>query len=187
MFDIENDIYDPELGVKVYLWGLLAVTEQGPSEPSLIVAGRGRDGDAQGWHDFLRAAQDIFRIYGEVPFVHYAVHEKTWVGKYIERYGDSDGNAARVLENLWDMQRAVTKSLVLPIYSYSLKHVETLTAFERSQEEYGGLWSLVTYDKYLNAGSPEEAESILQSILTYNREDLLASFATYEWLERLAG
>ena len=187
MFDIENDIYDAELGVKVYLWGLLVVTGQGPSEPSLIVAGRGRNGDEQGWQGFLRAAQDIFRIHGGIPFIHYAAHEKTWVGKYVERYGDSDGIAARVLENLWDMQRAVTKSLVLPIYSYSLKHVETLTEFERSQEEYGGLWSLVTYDKYLNAGYPEEAEVIMGTIKTYNREDLLASLATYEWLERMAG
>ena len=184
MFDIENDIYDAELGVKVYLWGLLVATERGPLEPSLIVAGQGREGDKQGWQDFLRASQDIFRIYGEIPFVHYAIHEKTWVGKYIERYGDSGDIGARVLDNLWDMQRAVTKSLVLPIYSYGLKHVETLTGFERTQEEYGGLWSLVTYDKYLNAASPGEAEHILQTILTYNSEDLLASLATYEWLEQ---
>lgn len=184
MFDIENDIYDAELGVKVYLWGLLVATERGPLEPSLIVAGQGQEGDKQGWQDFLRAAQDIFRIYGEIPFVHYAIHEKTWVGKYIERYGDSGDIGARVLENLWDMQKALTKSLVLPIYSYGLKHVETLTGFERTQEEYGGLWSLVTYDKYLHAASPGEAERILQTILTYNSEDLLASLATYEWLEQ---
>lgn len=187
MFDLENDIFDIDLGVKVYLWGLLVATEKGVAEPSLIVAGHGIEGDKKGWCDFLARARVIFETHGDVPFVHYSSHEKTWVQKYIDRYGDPDGIASRVLKNLWDMYKAITENLVLPIYSYSLKNVEALTDFRRSQEEYGGLWSIVTYDKYLNAGSPQEAEKIIGTILTYNREDLLASLATYEWLERLAG
>ena len=187
MFDIENDIYDSELGVKVYLWGLLVVTKEGAGEPILIVAEQWKAGDEKGWRTFLKVAKGVFEHYGDIPFIHYGVHEKTWVGKYIERYGDLEGIASRVMTNLWDMQKeAVTKSLVLPLYSYSLKHVEALTGFKRSQKEYGGLWSLVTYDKYLNATSPEEAERILGSILTYNREDLLASLASYQWLEGMS-
>ena len=53
MFDLENDVFDPDLGVKVYLWGCLLVKESGTPAAKLIVAGPGVEGDRQGWLDFL--------------------------------------------------------------------------------------------------------------------------------------
>ncbi len=184
MFDIENDVFDLDLGVKVYLWGCLLV-EDTPTSPQLIVAGEGIDGDKQGWHDFLSYVNDIFHCYGDIPFVHYSPHERTWIKNYIKRYGDVEDTANRLLDNLWDMYPAIEKNLFLPIPSYGLKFVEELVGFQRSQEEFGGLWSIITYDQYINAASKKEADTILKEILTYNSEDLLATLAVYQWLENI--
>lgn len=186
MFDIENDVFDPDLGVKVYLWGCLLAEDKASVKPNLIVAGPGVDGDRQGWFDFLSYVDKVFEQFGDIPFVHYSSHERTWVRKYIERYGDPNGTGERLLNNLWDMYSAIKNHLFLPVPSYGLKWVEKLVGFKRSQEEYGGLWSIITYDRYINAATQQEADAILNEILTYNTEDIKASLAIYEWLEELA-
>ena len=183
MFDIENDVFDIDLGVKVYLWGcLLAQNGQDP-KVDLIVADPGVTGDKKGWFDFLDYAEKQFYEFGDIPFVHYSHHEKTWVNKYIERYGDPNGIAARVLRNLWDLHPQIKNNFFLPTYSYGLKDVEGLANFSRSQDDYGGLWSIVMYDRYLNASDPVQAQALLDEILVYNTEDIQASLAVYEWIE----
>ncbi len=185
MFDIENDVFDPDLGVKVYLWGCLLAKSTGSPTPELIVAGPGVEGDEQGWIDFLDYVGRVFGQFGDIPFVHYSSHERTWIRKYIERYGDPNNTAKRLIDNLWDMYDAISKHLFLPTSSYGLKSIEQLVGFKRSQEEFGGLWSIITYDQYINAPTQKEANLILQKILTYNTEDIMASLAIYEWLEKL--
>ncbi|NMA55075.1 MAG: hypothetical protein GX952_03965 [Firmicutes bacterium] len=83
------------------------------------------------------------------------------------------------------MYDAISKHLFLPTPSYGLKWVEKLAGFQRSQEEFGGLWSIITYDRYINAPTKEQADKILDEILTYNQDDLIASLAVYEWLEKI--
>lgn len=187
MFDIENDVFDPELGVKVYLWGLLLSREGEVAKPKLVVAGPGVEGDRDGWLEFLKYSKEVFDTFGDIPFVHYSSHERTWVNKYMERYGDVGGTAERILKNLWDMREAIRDRLYLPVPAYGLKFIERTAGFKRTQQEYGGLWSIIKYDKYVNARLPEEASAILDEILAYNTEDLIASLKVYEWLESLSG
>lgn len=186
MFDIENDVFDPVFGVKVYLWGCLLATGIDQLETRLVLSPPGTDGDRNGWSEFLDYAGTVFESYGDIPFVHYSSHERTWVKRYIERYGDPDGIGQRILNNLWDIYAAITRSLVLPIPSYGLKCVERIAGFKRSQEEFGGLWSIIMYDRYLNAGSPQEARDIISEIMKYNEEDILASYKIYTWYEDIA-
>ncbi|KJS68185.1 MAG: hypothetical protein JL50_04510 [Peptococcaceae bacterium BICA1-7] len=184
ILDIENDVFDLELGVKVYLWGMLSVSYEGLQEPKSIIANSGVEGDRQGWFDFLGHASYLFNTLGEVPFIHYSNHERTWIGKYIERHGDLAGVGQKILDNLWDMYACISNSFFLPVHSYGLKNIEKCIGFKRSQEEYGGLWSIVCYDAYINAKTNEEAQGVLTKILTYNSEDLLATWEIYTWLEK---
>jgi len=57
---------------------------------------------------------------------------------YIERFGDRNGIAARVANNLLDLLPITQDSVVLPLPSYSLKVVEEHIGFKRIQKEYGG-------------------------------------------------
>ena len=55
---------------------------------------------------FLEMADRIFEAYGDIPFVHWATYEKTYLRRYVDRYGDVDGVAARVEANLLDLLRS---------------------------------------------------------------------------------
>jgi uncharacterized protein len=182
MFDLEG--LPPQLDDlgKIYLWGLQVYGQTpGPFIPSM--AGFGPNGDRGGWERFLENANRIFDEYGAIPFVHWHHYERVHLDAYVERYGDPRGIAARVRENLLDMLPIVQKSIVLPLPSYSLKAVEKYVGFNRTQDEYGGDWAMA---KYIEATETEDEgirREVMEQVLTYNKEDLEATWAVLVWLK----
>jgi predicted RecB family nuclease len=186
IFDVENNMpLFEELGlqVDVYLWGLLIVTAK-EMRQELIVASKGKKGDQKGWQLFLSTMSKLFDRYGDIPVVHFSSHEKTKVSNYINRYGDIHSTGQRVLNNLWDLYRAILNSVTLPVPSYGLKQIESFVGFTRTQEEYGGSWSIVRYNQYLEVSTKKEADEILNEIKVYNGEDLMATYEVYKWAEK---
>jgi len=185
IFDVENNMpafEELDLPVDVYLWGLMVVTSKKMNQ-QLVIAPKGKNGDRKGWQLFLGAMTEIFNKYGDIPIIHFSAHEKTKVSNYIANYGDTKSVGQRVLNNLWDLYRATLTSVVLPVPSYGLKQVEAFVGFKRSQEEYGGSWSIVRYNQYLEASTLIEANAILKEIKTYNGEDLMATYEVFKWVE----
>jgi predicted RecB family nuclease len=185
MFDLEGlpPQFD-ELG-KIYLWGIQVFGEQ-QSDYLGAVAGFGEEGDKQGWRDFLFNAKKIFDKYGDIPFVHWSHYERTQLDTYIKRYGDIEGIAERVRKNLLDLLPIVQKSIALPIPSYSLKVIEDYVGFKRTQDEYGGDWAIAKYIEATETGEQKERDAIVAEILTYNKEDLEATWAVLQWLKSKA-
>jgi len=181
MFDLEG--MPPHLNEidKIYLWGMQVFGDK-PSKFRAAVSGFGPDRDQQGWKAFLEAATGIFEEYGDVPFVHWASYEKTYISKYIKRYGDPDGIAGRVLANLCDLLPITKNCVVLPLPSYSLKVAEEYVGFKRTQDEYGGDWAMATFIEATETEDKAERDKLMGQILTYNEEDLAATWAVFEWL-----
>lgn len=181
MFDLEG--LPPHLDEleKIYLWGF-QVFGADPTEYIAATADFGTSGDKSGWDAFLSCAENIFDRYGDLPFVHWHHYERVRIDLYVERYGDPKEIAARVRENLLDLLPITQKSIVLPLPSYSLKVIEQYIGFERTQEEYGGDWSMA---KYIEATETEDKglrDEVMDQILLYNREDLEATWAVLQWL-----
>jgi predicted RecB family nuclease len=185
MFDLEGlPPYMDELD-KIYLWGM-KVYGLHPHPFMPAVAPIAPDGDRIGWERFLANCERLFSEYGDIPFVHWASYEKTKVRLYLERYGDRDGLALRVLENLVDLLPIAKASVVIPEPSYSLKCVEREACFQRTQTEYGGTWAMAKYIEAVEAADDTLRQEIMGEILTYNEEDLEATWAVYQWLEMLS-
>jgi predicted RecB family nuclease len=146
-----------------------------------VLATLGPEGDATGWHQFLEEASNLFQTYGDIPFVHCAVYEKTMLNKYVSRYSDPDGVAQRVLDNLVDLLPITQDTVVLPDPSYSLKVVELRAGFHRSMEEYGGSWSIARYIRAVETDDEAVYNEMMDDILKYNREDLEATWAVLTW------
>lgn len=183
MFDIEG--FPPHLDEleKIYLWGLQVYGQQQKSYmPALSTIGS--DGDRVGWEKFLATCQSIFDGYGDIPFVHWSTYEKTKIQLYIERYGDNSGIAQRILDNLFDLRPVTKDSIVLTEPSYSLKVVEKLAGFKRSQDEYGGTWAMAKYIEAVETEDPDVRDEIINDILKYNEEDLAAMWAVFQWLKK---
>jgi predicted RecB family nuclease len=181
MFDLEG--MPPHLDEleKIYLWGMQVFGNR-PSEFTGVTAGFGPDGDREGWERFLTAAAGVFAEYGDIPFVHWHHYERTHVKQYIDRYGDPDGTAARVLGNLLDLLPITKNAIALPLPSYSLKVVEGYVGFRRKQADYGGDWAMAQFILATETGDEAERDARMAEILKYNEEDLAAMWAVFEWL-----
>jgi len=151
-----------------------------------VTAGFGVDGDREGWEGFLTAAKKVFDEYGDVLFVHWHHYERVHIEQYVDRFGDRDGIAARVLANLLDLLPITKNAIALPLPSYSLKVVEEYVGFKRTQDEYGGSWAMAQFILATETEDEGERNQRMGEILTYNEEDLAATWAVFEWLRRTA-
>jgi predicted RecB family nuclease len=185
MFDLEG--LPPQLDEldKIYLWGFQVFGDD-PGEYVAATAGFGKDGDQQGWEEFLTKVKDVFDQYGDLPFVHWHHYERNYIKKYIDRYGDRDNVAARVLQNLLDLHPITKESIALPISSYSLKEVEKSVGFQRTQDEYGGEWAMAMYIEATETEDERKRSEVLEQIKTYNKEDLEATWAVLKWLKSMS-
>ncbi len=181
MFDLEGmPPYMDDLE-KIYLWG---VQVYGRNSGKFIGAtsGFGTDGDREGWYAFLEAANGIFAEHGDIPFIHWHHYERTHIEMYLKRFGDPSGVADRVLRNVLDLLPITKNSIVLPLPSYSLKVVEEYVGFTRTQDEYGGSWAMAKFILATETEDQAERNSLMAEILTYDEEDLAATWAVFEWL-----
>jgi predicted RecB family nuclease len=182
MFDLEG--MPPHLDEldRIYLWGMQVFGEK-PSEFKFALSCFGVDGDKECWLAFLANAKRIFETYGDIPFVHWAPYEQTYLRRYVQRFGDTKGIAARVEANLLDLLTVTRDSLVLPLPSFSLKVVEDYVGFERKEAEYGGAWAMATFIEATETSDEGKRKELLDKILAYNREDLEATWAVFQWLQ----
>ncbi len=182
MFDLEGVPRHLDTVEIIFLWGLQVY---GSDKGEFIAATSSfcEGGDREGWNEFLRQADAIFTEHGDIPFVHWASYEVGMLNLYLDRYGDIDGIAERVKDNLLDLFVVTRDSIALPVHSYSLKVIEKYIGFERSQEEYGGNWAMAKYIEALESEDERVRQDIMDEILLYNREDLEATWVVLEWLK----
>jgi predicted RecB family nuclease len=181
MFDLEG--MPPHLDEldKIYLWGAQVFGER-RGEFTVALSGFGADGDREGWISFLRNAKQIFETYGDIPWVHWAPYEETYLRRYAGRYGDPERIAARVEANLLDLLTVTRDSVLLPLPSLSLKVVEDYVGFQRKEAEYGGAWAMATFIEATETSDGGKRKELMDKIIAYNREDLEATWAVFQWL-----
>ncbi len=181
MFDLEG--MPPHLDEldKIYLWGAQVFGEN-PSEFKVALSGFGADGDREGWIGFLSNAKQLFETYGDIPWVHWAPYEETYLRRYVARFGDLEGIASRVAGNLLDLLTVTRESVVLPLPSLSLKVVEDYVGFVRKEAEYGGAWAMATFIEATETSDEGKRKELMDKIVAYNREDLEATWAVFQWL-----
>jgi len=181
MFDLEG--LPPQLDEleKVYLWGLQVYGDR-PKQYLGVAAGIGSEGDRVAWGAFRAAARQILSDYGDIPFVHWHHYERTKLDLYVDRFGDPDGTASRVRQNLLDLLPITQSSIVLPLSSYSLKVVEQYVGFRRTQDEHGGQWAMAKYIEAVETEDPDTRAKLMEEIFKYNEEDLAATWEVLKWL-----
>ena len=180
-FDLEGVPIPASPEEIIYLWGI-QVFGANPGPYQGITSDFEEGGDRRGWMRFLEAMDRIFQVHSDIPLVVYSPYESTHVRLYINRYGDWNGVGERVMRNLWDMLPAIKNAVALPLCSYSLKQVELHVGFERTQEEFGGSWSIAQYFRAMQSYDPAVRQAIMGEILTYNAEDLQATIQVFDWL-----
>ncbi len=171
-FDIESD---PPNDMD-YLYGFYVRTE-GKSYYKPFVAKRLED-EKLIWQSFL---EWIAGFDPDFQVIHYASYEKTRLAVMEKRYG---GSPALDLfrERMVDLKEIVTSSLVIPQYFYGLKFVAKFLGHHWRGEVQGGGQSVDVFEEYISTGN----EKLLNEILIYNEDDVLATAFVTDWCRQYA-
>ena len=186
-FDIEDNPLTPTRERHVYLWGLL--TSPYSNDDFDYVWTDEESQDYQGWLSFLEKIESYRAQHSSLVLAHYSNHERSTIRKYAERYAMKDhATVLWLLGNdspLFDMQKPVANNLVLPLQGYGLKDIckhKDLVNFQWQDEDSGSQWSVVQFNRFLDASDPHERLTLKNEILGYNRDDVIATRRLEEWL-----
>lgn len=132
------------------------------------------------WSDFL----DWLRyLPSECKVYHYAHYEKTALKKLAEKHKNSD-ELHRFQDQLIDLKKCVDKSVIFPLYFYSIKDIakSSFVNFKWRHAKAGGGQSIFWYEQWLET----KDRQTLQDIIDYNEDDVRATEFLHLWLNRVA-
>ena len=154
-FDIEDNPLTFTSDKHVYLWGFLVpdFSANSVQENFEYVWTDTEEEDRDGWLQFLEKIETYRKSHSELILAHYSNHERTTIKKYAERYSMEENETVIYLLSedgpLFDMQKPVLDSLVLPLQGYGLKDIckhKDLVNFQWEDEESGSQWSVVQFN-----------------------------------------
>ncbi len=128
------------------------------------------------WLSFL-ARLDAFLGHKGAHVYHYGAYEKTAIKQLTERHGGTE-RAERLMDRLVNLEKAIKKSIALPLRSYSLKAVAPWLGFSWDSETTSGGDSVLDFIHWLENGD----RTYINRILHYNEEDCHATVAVRDWL-----
>lgn len=145
--------------------------------------------DQKGWLGFLAQIEKYREQYPSLIIAHYSQHERSTIRSYAKRYGMEENTTVEYLlgdeSPLFDMQKPLLESLVLPLQGYGLKDIckhKDLVNFQWEDDSSGSQWSVVQFNRFLYETDPTLKQSLKSDILGYNRDDVIATRRLEEWL-----
>jgi predicted RecB family nuclease len=186
-FDIEDNALTTNVDKHVYLWGFLRPS-RGDNKFEYVWTDK-EDEDEKGWLAFLDKIEEYRSRYSDLVLAHFSQHERTTILAYSKRYSMEENKTVKYLlgkdSPLFDMQKPVLESLVLPLQSYGLKDIckhPNLVNFRWEDAGSGGQWSIVQFNRYLEEKDIKLREQLKKEILGYNHDDVMATLRLEEWL-----
>lgn len=189
-FDIEDNPLAAGGDKHVYLWGFL-LPDYGDNQYDFVWTDS-EEQDRTGWLAFLEKVANYRARFPDLILAHYANHERATIKQYAKRYNMEEHDIVQWLlgsnSPLFDIQKPVTKNLVLPLQGYGLKDIckhKDLVNFQWSDDGSGSQWSIVQFIRYLETENTEDKASLKAEIIGYNRDDVIATRRLEEWLRGL--
>jgi uncharacterized protein len=189
-FDIEDNPLTPARERHVYLWGFLVPAYA--RENFEYVWTDDETSDYEGWMGFLQKIEAYRSQYFPLVLAHYSNHEKATIKKYAERYAMENHSTVTWLlghdSPLFDMQKPVLDCLVLPLQGYGLKDIckhPDLVNFQWENQESGSQWSVVQCNRFQSETDLTEKQKLKTEILSYNRDDVIATRKLEVWLRSM--
>ena len=186
-FDLEDNPLTGTGEKHVYLWGFL-VPDYGDRAFEYVWTDS-EEQDRDGWLGLLAKIEEYRDRYPALNLAHYSSHERSTIASYARRYGMEDHETVRYLlaedGPLFDLQKPVLASLVLPLQAYGLKDIckhPGLVNFQWQDEESGSQWSVVQFHRFLQEGDEQARSALKEAILGYNRDDVKATYYLERWL-----
>ncbi len=130
------------------------------------------------WQDFLAW---LPTLPAEYTVYHYAHYEVQRLQILAERYGSTENAWLQLfVSRMVDLKSLVPEHIVLPLYFYSLKAIGKFLGFSWKGAVQGGGASVTAFEEWVKT----QDETILQSIIQYNTEDVQATAFLLDWFRR---
>ena len=187
-YDIENFTPDPFL----YLHGLLlrekgarkhgedGFTEADWGQFTAVCANLPDETEEMLWHRFLTTVAG-FEARGDYSVYVYSHHEQGYLEKLAVRYGGSL-ELDHFIGRFVDLQPVVKRCVVFPRDSTGLKTLARYVGFDWRDEDPGGSQSMAWWAEYI--ADPVANRALRERVIAYNEDDVRATFALRDWLER---
>jgi predicted RecB family nuclease len=169
-FDIEAE---PELQID-YLLGVLVVNREANTEEFYAFLAEQPAAEGKIWQQFV----DFIALYPDAPIFHYSEYEVDTIKRLARLYHTPVNTTQEILSRLVDIHEWVTKSVVLPVESYSLKALANWIGFYWRETQGSGDQSVCWYDQWLHT----QDRVLLELILSYNEDDCRATRHLKDWL-----
>ena len=181
-FDMESDPVADE-GRLEYLFGFW-VREEGKVDRFERKWALSHVEEKQAFQDSVEFMLDFVENHPDAGIYHYGSYEKTHMMRLAHKYSLYEEEIESLIDcSFIDLYAVVKISLVLPVLSYSIKDLESVIGYEREGEIKGAGSSIVCFEKWLETGD----KKYLDAIEAYNREDVEATAALYDWLLKVGG
>jgi uncharacterized protein len=186
--DLEGDPYALDDGVD-YLFGVMDVGGEFRAFWSFDPDRSGEvtlAGEKRAFEQLMDFLTDRLERHPKMHVYHYASYEPTALKRLMGRHATREEQVDRLLRGgvLVDLFRAVRQGLRASVESYSIKKIEALYDFTRQEGLRDAGSSIVEFEEWLQLGDTDRPSStILASIETYNRDDVLSTLALRDWLE----
>jgi len=141
--------------------------------------------DAQGEERIWNELQKLCAKFAAEDFIvfHYSPYERNKLAALERKYGAREPDALDEFKSrMVDLHPIVKDTVVLSAKSYGLKSVAPFVGLKYSATDAGGAQSIVWFQQYQQ--DPTRAD-ILETLLTYNKEDCLAMKKIESWLRTL--
>lgn len=168
IMDFESDFIMDDTGTDIrrvdYLIGLLKFEDQKPFYYCIILD--------ESEEKLLEEFSGFIKEHPDFTFFHYGHYEQSVLD-----------NKWNTLPNtkLFNLEKAVRDSLIMPVTSYSLKHIAKTLGFKWTNKEASATQSMCWYSQYLQTNDRQ----FLNLSIQYNMDDCLALYTVKEWLSHL--
>ena len=169
-FDIEAE---PDRNLD-YLLGILVVDNINQTQEFYPFLAEKIEEEEKIWHQFF----DFMNDYPDAPVFHFSGYEVDTIKRLATLYGTPKIQAKALVSRCIDLHHWVTKSVILPVESYSLKSLANWLGFQWREETASGDQSVCWYDNWLQT----QDRSLLEAILNYNEDDCYATYYLKDWL-----
>ena len=169
-FDIEAE---PDRNLD-YLLGILLVDNINDTKEFYPFLAENIDEEEKVWREFFNFMSD----YPQAPIFHFSGYEVDTIKRLARLYETPKIQTKALISRCVDLHYWVTKSVVLPVESYSLKSLANWLGFRWRNETASGDLSVCWYDNWLVT----QDRTLLDAILNYNEDDCYATYYLKNWL-----
>jgi len=147
-----------------------------------------RGGERAGFEAAVDAIMQQWAADPNMHVYHYGAYEPGALKRLMGRYASREAEIDRLLRGgrIVDLHAIVKQTLRASVEEYSIKKLEPLYGFERTQPLEAAKGALRLIERSLDLGYAVDPHCDHARIVeAYNRDDCLSALALREWLERL--